>query len=140
MKKKMILLTIIFLDFRNQMDTDDGEEVIYRHQQPAQTGQRNQNSVAHYQKQQHNNHYHFNSNNHLLNHSLSMQQSSYNKQRFSSGATFNGGGKSLDSGLQLDENSPSTGGSGSGGGGGGNRFYHDTLNSPVRSQSNTSQK
>ncbi|XP_065354530.1 ankyrin repeat and sterile alpha motif domain-containing protein 1B [Calliphora vicina] len=120
-------------NFRNQMDTDDSEEVIYRHQQPPQPGQRNHNVVGHYQKQQHNNHYHFNSNNHLLNHSLSMQQSSYNKQRFSSGATFNGGGKSLDSGLQLDENSPSTGGSGN------NRFYHDTLNSPVRSQSNTSQ-
>ncbi|XP_013116012.2 ankyrin repeat and sterile alpha motif domain-containing protein 1B [Stomoxys calcitrans] len=119
-------------NFRNQMDTDDGEEVIYRHQQSSNTTlQRN-----HHQKQQHNNHYHFNSNNHLLNHSLSMQQSSYNKQRFSSGATFNGGGKSLDSGLQLDETSSSTG---TGGGGGGNRFYHDTLNSPVRSQSNTSQ-
>lgn len=113
------------------MDTDEGEEVIYRHQTPSQQGQRNN-----YQKQQHYSHYHFNSNNHLLNHSLSMQQSSYNKQRFSSGATFNGGGKSLDSGLQLDENSPSTAGSVSGN----NRFYHDTLNSPVRSHSNTSQK
>ena len=112
------------------MDTDEGEEVIFRHQQTGQ--QRNHNSGGHYQKQQHNNHYHFNSNNHLLNHSLSMQQSSYNKQRFSSGATFNGGGKSLDSGLQLDENSPSTGTA--------NRYYHDNLNSPVRSQSNTSQK
>ncbi|TMW46773.1 hypothetical protein DOY81_008147 [Sarcophaga bullata] len=116
-------------NFRNQMDTDEVEEVIFRHQQPGQ--QRNHNSGGHYQKQQHNNHYHFNSNNHLLNHSLSMQQSSYNKQRFSSGATFNGGGKSLDSGLQLDENSPSTGAA--------NRYYQDNLNSPVRSQSNTSQ-
>uniref|UniRef100_A0A1I8MHD5 Uncharacterized protein n=1 Tax=Musca domestica TaxID=7370 RepID=A0A1I8MHD5_MUSDO len=132
-------------NFRNQMDTDDGDEVIYRHQQQSNSTQpRNHagNSTSHHQKQQHNNHYHFNSNNHLLNHSLSMQQSSYSKQRFSSGATFNGGGKSLDSGLQLDETSSSTGGTGGGGSGGqsaGNRFYHDTLSSPVRSQSNTSQ-
>lgn len=121
----------LLLDFRNQMDTDEGEEVIFRHQQPGQQ-QRNLNSSGHHQKQQHNNHYHFNSNNHLLNHSLSMQQSSYNKQRFSSGATFNGGGKSLDSGLQLDENSPSTGMA--------NRYHQDNQYSPVRSQSNTSQK
>ncbi|KAL9888981.1 uncharacterized protein ACN427_008415 isoform 1-T4 [Glossina fuscipes fuscipes] len=115
-------------NLRNQMDTDDGEDVIYRHQQqPNQSTKRNHNSSSHYQRQQHNNYYHFNSNNHLLNHSHSMQQSSYNgKQRFSSGNTFNGGGKSLDSGLHLDDS------------GGGNRLYHEITNSPIRSHSNAS--
>ncbi|XP_037955613.1 ankyrin repeat and sterile alpha motif domain-containing protein 1B-like [Teleopsis dalmanni] len=109
-------------NFRNQMDTDDSEEVVYRHPQPQP---HSNNSNKHYQKQQHNNHYHFNSNNHLLNHSHSMQQSSYNKQRYSSTGVYNGG-KSLDSGLQPEDANS------------GGRYYHD-INSPVHSHSNNSQ-
>ncbi|XP_030370677.1 ankyrin repeat and sterile alpha motif domain-containing protein 1B [Scaptodrosophila lebanonensis] len=119
-------------NFRHQMDTDDGDEVIYRHHVLPPSGARNskqhqqhqqhQQQQQQQQQQQHNNHYHFNSNNHLLNHSHSMQQSAYSKQRYSGGiggGNFNGG-KSLDSALQPDD-----------------RFYHD-INSPVHSHSNAS--
>ncbi|KAH8414584.1 hypothetical protein KR215_009362 [Drosophila sulfurigaster] len=90
-------------NFRHQMETDDGDEVIYRQHSSAGRGSQAGN---HPQSQQHNsyNHYHFNSNNHLLNHSHSMQQSGYSKQRLSAGngAHYNGG-KSLDSALQPED-------------------------------------
>ncbi|CAD6991567.1 unnamed protein product [Ceratitis capitata] len=127
-------------NFRNQMDVDDGDEVVvFRHQHPPPPPQRQSSSLSHYQKQQHNNHYHFNSNNHLLNHAHSLQQSSTyasnvgtgggsgghnSKQRI--GSSLNGG-KSLDSGLQPDHYA-------SVGRGG----YHE-VNSPVHSTSNNSQ-
>ncbi|XP_064552810.1 ankyrin repeat and SAM domain-containing protein 1A [Drosophila montana] len=106
-------------NFRHQMDTDEVDEVIYRqHVGPPATG-RGQSSK---QPQPHNshNHYHFNSNNHLLNHSHSMQQSGYSKQRLSAGngGPYNGG-KSLDSALQPED-----------------RFYQDlNAHSPLHIQS-----
>lgn len=104
------------------MDTDDIDEVVFRHH-PGQ--QRNNNNHS-YQKQPHNNHYHFNPNNHLLNHSHSMQQAGYTKQRYS--AMYNGG-KSLDSGLDPDDGKNYRASS----------YYYD-VNSPVHSYSNNSQK
>ncbi|KAH8417573.1 hypothetical protein KR222_001960 [Zaprionus bogoriensis] len=107
-------------NFRHQMDTDDVDEVIYRqHVQPSSGRAQGSNQA---QQQQHNsyNHYnHFNSNNHLLNHSHSMQQSGYSKQRLSAGngGHYNGG-KSLDSALQPDD-----------------RFYQDlNAHSPLHIQ------
>ncbi|KAH8310612.1 hypothetical protein KR044_002128 [Drosophila immigrans] len=104
-------------NFRHQMETDEGDEVIYRQHSSTGRGQ----GGNHSQPQQHNsyNHYHFNSNNHLLNHSHSMQQSGYSKQRLSAGngAHYNGG-KSLDSALQPED-----------------RFYQDlNAHSPLHIQ------
>ncbi|KAH8388346.1 hypothetical protein KR093_004739 [Drosophila rubida] len=104
-------------NFRHQMETDEGDEVIYRQHSTTGRGQGQGGG----QSQQHNsyNHYHFNSNNHLLNHSHSMQQSGYSKQRLSAGngAHYNGG-KSLDSALQPDD-----------------RFYQDlNAHSPLHIQ------
>jgi len=101
------------------MDTDEGDEVIYRqHSGPPNSG-RGQSKQHSQQQQAHSNHYHFNSNNHLLNHSHSMQQSGYSKQRLSAGngGHYNGG-KSLDSALQPED-----------------RFYQDlNAHSPLHSQ------
>jgi len=101
------------------METDEGEEVIYRQHSSSGRGQGGNQPQS--QSQQHNsyNHYHFNSNNHLLNHSHSMQQSGYSKQRLSAGngGHYNGG-KSLDSALQPDD-----------------RFYQDlNAHSPLHIQ------
>lgn len=106
-------------NFRHQMETDEGEEVIYRQHSTSGRGQGSNQPQS--QPQQHNsyNHYHFNSNNHLLNHSHSMQQSGYSKQRLSAGngGHYNGG-KSLDSALQPDD-----------------RFYQDlNAHSPLHIQ------
>uniref|UniRef100_A0A6P4FNZ1 Ankyrin repeat and SAM domain-containing protein 1A n=1 Tax=Drosophila rhopaloa TaxID=1041015 RepID=A0A6P4FNZ1_DRORH len=112
-------IVAVINNFRNQMDTDEGDEVIYRqHSGPPNSG-RGQNKHHSQQQQSHSNHYHFNSNNHLLNHSHSMQQSGYSKQRLSAGngGPYNGG-KSLDSALQPED-----------------RFYQDlNAHSPLHSQ------
>ncbi|KAH8278579.1 hypothetical protein KR018_005448 [Drosophila ironensis] len=108
-------IVAVINNFRNQMDTDDGDEVIYRHSSGAPPSGRSQNKHLSQQQQ----HYHFNSNNHLLNHSHSMQQSGYSKQRLSAGngGHYNGG-KSLDSALQPED-----------------RFYQDlNAHSPLHSQ------
>ncbi|KAH8326662.1 hypothetical protein KR067_011667 [Drosophila pandora] len=111
-------IVAVINNFRNQMDTDESEEVIYRNSSGPPASGRGQ-SKHHSQQQTHSNHYHFNSNNHLLNHSHSMQQSGYSKQRLSAGngGHFNGG-KSLDSALQPED-----------------RFYQDVnAHSPLHSQ------
>ncbi|XP_036674384.3 ankyrin repeat and SAM domain-containing protein 1A [Drosophila suzukii] len=112
-------IVAVINNFRNQMDTDEGDEVIYRqHSGPPNSG-RGQSKNHSQQQQAHSNHYHFNSNNHLLNHSHSMQQSGYSKQRLSAGngGPYNGG-KSLDSALQPED-----------------RFYQDlNAHSPLHSQ------
>ncbi|KAH8241383.1 hypothetical protein KR032_011808 [Drosophila birchii] len=112
-------IVAVINNFRNQMDTDEGDEVIYRqHSGPPNSG-RGQNKHHSQQQQSHSNHYHFNSNNHLLNHSHSMQQSGYSKQRLSAGngGPYNGG-KSLDSALQPED-----------------RLYQDlNAHSPLHSQ------
>lgn len=108
------------------MDTDEADEVIYRqhagsHTHTSGRGQSSKQPQSQSQSQPHNshNHYHFNSNNHLLNHSHSMQQSGYSKQRLSAGngGPYNGG-KSLDSALQPED-----------------RFYQDlNAHSPLHIQ------
>ncbi|XP_052835697.1 ankyrin repeat and SAM domain-containing protein 1A isoform X2 [Drosophila gunungcola] len=114
-------IVAVINNFRNQMDTDEGDEVIYRqHSGPPNSGRSQSKHHSQQQQQQpHSNHYHFNSNNHLLNHSHSMQQSGYSKQRLSAGngGPYNGG-KSLDSALQTED-----------------RFYQDlNAHSPLHSQ------
>ncbi|EDW43328.1 ankyrin repeat and SAM domain-containing protein 1A [Drosophila sechellia] len=113
-------IVAVINNFRNQMDTDEGDEVIYRqHSGPPNSG-RGQNKHHSQQQPPLSNHYHFNSNNHLLNHSHSMQQQSgYSKQRLSAGngGPYNGG-KSLDSALQPED-----------------RFYQDlNAHSPSHNQ------
>ncbi|KAH8382394.1 hypothetical protein KR009_003305 [Drosophila setifemur] len=107
-------IVAVINNFRNQMDTDEVDEVIYRQHSGPPTSGRVQGK-----QHSHGNHYHFNSNNHLLNHSHSMQQSGYSKQRLSAGngGQYNGG-KSLDSALQPED-----------------RFYQDlNAHSPLHSQ------
>ncbi|XP_017953516.1 ankyrin repeat and SAM domain-containing protein 1A [Drosophila navojoa] len=106
-------------NFRHQMDTDEADEVIYRQHAGSHTTGRGQSSKQPQPQPQPHNHYHFNSNNHLLNHSHSMQQSGYSKQRLSAGngGPYNGG-KSLDSALQPED-----------------RFYQDlNAHSPLHIQ------
>ncbi|EDW39003.1 GL13852 [Drosophila persimilis] len=118
-------IVAVINNFRNQMDTDEVDEVIYRQHAgpPPLSGRGGQHMKLQQQQQQpqhSSNHYHFNSNNHLLNHSHSMQQSVYSKQRMSAGnggGPYNGG-KSLDSALQPED-----------------RFYQDlNAHSPLHSQ------
>lgn len=110
--------SFIHTDFRHQMDTDEADEVIYRQHAGSHTAGRGQSSKQPQQPNSHN-HYHFNSNNHLLNHSHSMQQSGYSKQRLSAGnGSHYNGGKSLDSALQPED-----------------RFYQDlNAHSPLHIQ------